>query len=127
MSLCLVGVSYGKETKCGCWAGIRGKEGRGRPVYLGWRLSREGMVSPHVLPSSVFSGMDLSPCAGSWSWGSCPLSLSRVAGQSVRGSKFRPVKVSGGLAERSLVSDTGTRPRLVWRAIGSLRSGLSIV
>lgn len=65
----------------------------------------------HVLPSNVSFGVDLSPCAGSWSWESCPLSLSRVAGQSVQGSKFKPVKVSGGWAERSLVSDTGTRPR----------------
>lgn len=43
---------------------------------------------------------------GSWNWGSCSLSRFRVAGQSVQGSKFRPVKVSGDLAGRLFLSDT---------------------
>lgn len=59
-------LSYAKEKKCGCWVEIRGEEGRGRPVYLGQRRPRDGMVSlclflVRVLLSRVPSGADLGP------------------------------------------------------------------
>lgn len=61
-----VDLSYEKEKKCGCWVGIREKEGRGRPVYLGQRCPRDGTMSLYlflvrVLLSNMSSGADLGP------------------------------------------------------------------
>lgn len=89
----LVDLSHEKEKKCVCWVGIRGKEGRGRPDVSETErypcvFSWFGCCSP---PGPL--GLTWALVPGSWSWGSCPPSPSRVAGQSVQGSKFKAVKV----------------------------------